>query len=162
MRRLLLVCLALASTCSFGQTYRWIDASGRTVFSDTPPPGKVKSVVKAEDDKESGDALPFAVKKAAENFPVILYTATNCTIECKLARDLLNGRGVPFTEKMVQKKEEIDELTQLVGDNIIPSIKVGKQSSRGFEASAYNNLLDLAGYPKSAPYGSKPAGGLSK
>ena len=44
--------------------------------------------------------------------------------------------------------------TELVGDFFVPSIKVGKQSFRGFEAGAYNNLLDLAGYPKSA---AKPA-----
>ena len=43
-----------------------------------------------------------------------------------------------------------------------PTLKVGKQSFRGFEPAAYNNLLDLAGYPKSAAYGSKPSGGLAK
>ena len=75
---------------------------------------------------------------------------------------MLNSRGVPFTEKMVQKQEEFDELKQLVGDAYVPTLKVGKQSFRGFETGAYNNLLDLAGYPKTAPYGSKPAGGLAK
>jgi hypothetical protein len=44
----------------------------------------------------------------------------------------------------------------------VPALKVGKQSFRGFEAAAWNNLLDLAGYPKTAPYGSKPSGGLAK
>jgi len=31
-----------------------------------------------------------------------------------------------------------------------------------FETGAYSNLLDLAGYPKTAPYGAKPSGGLAK
>jgi len=44
----------------------------------------------------------------------------------------------------------------------VPALKVGKQSFRGFEAGAYNNLLDLAGYPKTAAYGGKPSGGLAK
>ena len=82
--------------------------------------------------------------------------------DCKQARDLLNGRGIPFTEKMVQKQEDVDELKQLVGDTFVPALKVGKQSFRGFEAGAYNNLLDLAGYPKTAAYGGKPSGGLAK
>jgi glutaredoxin len=99
---------------------------------------------------------------AAENFPVTLYTSADCTKECKDARDLLNSRGVPFSERMVQKQEDLDELKQLVGDFFVPVIKVGKQSFRGFEAGAWNNLLDLAGYPKTAPYGSKPSGGLAK
>jgi len=69
---------------------------------------------------------------------------------------------VPFSEKMLQKQEDIDELKKLVGDAFVPTLRVGKQSTRGFEAGAYNNLLDLAGYPKTALPGSKPSGGLSK
>lgn len=162
MRRLLITGLILASTCAFGQTYRWVDASGRTVFSDTPPPGKAKNVAKSEAADSSGDNLPFATKLAMEKFPVTLYTAADCTTDCKQARELLNSRGVPFTEKPLQKKEEFDELSALVGDAFVPSLKVGKQSARGFSASSFNNLLDLAGYPKTAPYGAKPAGGSGK
>ena len=69
---------------------------------------------------------------------------------------------MPFAEKMLQSQEDVAELKQLVGDAFVPALKVGKQSFRGFEAGAWNNLLDLAGYPKSAPYGSKPSGGLAK
>lgn len=161
MPRLLVICLALACTSAFAETYRWVDSTGRVIVSDTPPPGKAQKLVKTGDG-ESGDNQSFAVKRAAENFPVTLYTSADCVSECKQARDLLNARGVPFSEKMLQKQEDLDELKKLVGDTFVPSLKVGKQASRGFEAGSYNNLLDLAGYPKTAPYGSKPAGGLSK
>lgn len=162
MRHFLVLCLLLAGSSAFAETYRWLDSAGRVVISDTPPPGKTKAIVKTGDSAESSDALPYAVKKAAEDFPVTLYTTPDCISECKQARDLLNGRGVPFSEKMLQKAEDFAELKQLVGDAFVPSLKVGKQSSRGFEASTYHNLLDLAGYPKTAPYGSKPSGGLAK
>jgi len=160
MRPLFILTLALASTCASAETYRWVDSAGRVMISDTPPPSTAKSVAKLGESAESTDGLPFALRKAKESFPVILYTSADCTTDCKQARDVLNGRGVPFTEKMLQKAEDASELKQLVGDVFVPSLKVGKQSFRGFEAGAYNNLLDLAGYPKSAPYGSKPAGGL--
>jgi glutaredoxin len=162
MRYLLMLCLAAAGTWALADTYRWTDAAGRTVVSDTPPPGQAKDVVRSGSQASDGETLPFAVKKAAEAFPVTLYTAADCVNECKQARDLLNGRGVPFTEKMVQKPEDARELKQLVGDVFVPALKVGNQRVRGFEAGAYDNLLDLAGYPKSAPYGSKPSGGLSQ
>jgi glutaredoxin len=162
MRYLLMLCLALPGTSLLADTYRWTDSAGKTVISDTPPPGSPKALVKAGGKAETGDNLSFATKKAAEAFPVTLYTAADCVNECKQARDLLNGRGVPFAEKMVQKPEEIAELKQLIGDAFVPSLKVGSQRFRGFEAGAYNNLLDLAGYPKTAAYGSKPSGGLSK
>ena len=162
MRRLFMLCLALTCLQAQAQTYRWTDSAGRTVISDTPPPGQTKSVIKTGEAAEAGEALPFATRKAMASFPVTLYTSADCVADCKQARDVLNGRGVPFTEKMVQKQEDIDELKQLVGDAAVPSLKVGKQSFRGFDGAAYNNLLDLAGYPKTAPYGSKPAGGLSQ
>ena len=162
MRHLLILCLALSSAAALAQAYRWVDPSGRTVISDTPPPGRTHSVAKTGADKENTDGLPYAVKKAAENFPVTLYTSADCVGQCKDARNLLNLRGVPFTEKMVQTPEDFDELKKLVGDAYVPALKVGKQSFRGFEASAYNNLLDLAGYPQTAAYGAKPSGGLAK
>lgn len=160
MRFLLMFCLALTSVQAGAQAYRWIDPSGRIIISDTPPPGKAKGLSRVGEKDEGGDDLSFATRKARESFPVTLYTAADCTTECAQARDLLNKRGVPFTEKMLQKAEDAAELKQLVGDVFVPSLSVGKQSQRGFEAGAYNNLLDLAGYPKSAPFGSKPSGGL--
>lgn len=162
MRRLVILSLALASPFVQAETYRWVDAAGRTIISDTPPPRQVKNVVKTEDAPSTGDNLPFAVKKAMEAYPVTLYTSAECLSECRLARELLNKRGVPFSEKMVQKQEDLDELKELVGAAVVPVLKVGKQTTRGFQTSIYDNLLDLAGYPKTAPYGSKPSGGLAQ
>lgn len=161
MRYLLMLCLALASGAALAETYRWTE-NGKVMITDTPPPGKAKAVQKAGGKEEPGDPTPFAVKKAMEAFPVLLYTSAECVDECKQARELLNGRGVPFAEKMVQTPEEMNELKQLVGDVFVPSLKVGNQRYRGFEAGAYHNLLDLAGYPKTAAFGFKPSGGLSK
>ncbi len=161
MRHLLVLCLALSSLAVSAETYRWVDPPGRTVISDTPPPGRARDVSKSGSGPNT-DGLPYATRMAAENYPVTLYTSADCTKECKDARDLLNSRGVPFSERMVQKQEDVDELKQLVGDFFVPALKVGKQSFRGLEAGAWNNLLDLAGYPKTAPYGSKPSGGLAK
>ena len=162
MRYLLILCLTLVSTLAAGEAYRWVDPQGRTVISDTAPPGRAHDVSRAASAKPDSDGLPYAAKRAAESYPVTLYTSADCVSECKQAREYLNARGVPFTEKMLQKQEDIDELKKLVGDTFIPSIKVGMQTFRGYEPVAYGNLLDLAGYPKSAPYGSKPSGGLAK
>jgi glutaredoxin len=162
MRYLLSLFLFLLVSGTHAETYRWIDSAGNTIISDTPPQGKTKGVTKLGGKPEAADSLSFAMKRAVESFPVVLYTSADCPAECKAARDLLNGRGIPFTEKMMQKPEEFEELKQLVGDIFVPSLKVGSQRFRGFEAGAYNNLLDLASYPKTALPGSKPAAGASK
>lgn len=163
MRRLLVLALAVVSCAAIAQPYRWTDpTTGRTMISDQPPPGNARGVTKSRAPEENVETLPFATKRAIENFPVTLYTSADCIAECKQARDLLNGRGVPFGEVMVQTPEQVSELKTLVGDLFVPTLKVGKLPVRGFQADAYHNVLDLGGYPTSAPLGSKPSGGLGK
>lgn len=161
MRYLLTLCLLLAGSAAMADTYKWTEG-GKTVISDTPPPGKTQTVSKAGTSTEPGDNLPFAVKKAMEAFPVTLYTAADCADDCKQARNLLTRRSIPFSEIIVETQAQIDELKQLIGEAAVPALKVGKERYRGFQATAYDNLLDLAGYPKSAPFGNKALGGAAK
>ena len=161
MRLIIAICLLALSLTASAEAYRWVDsATGRTVISDTPPPRSARDVSKTKDPSNNPEGYGYAARKAAENFPVTLYTSPDCLSECKQARELLNGRGVPFSEKMVQSDEDRAALKALVGDVFVPSLKVGRQNMRGFESVSYHNLLDLAGYPKAAQPGSKPSGGL--
>lgn len=161
--QILLLSAVLGVTSSQAQSlYRWVDrASGQTVFSDQPPPpGAAVTGIRAEATAAAEEApLPYAVRLAAERFPVTLYTVSRCLEPCRQARELLNGRGIPFTETLVDTAEAQDALAaRLGGEFAIPSLFVGSQSFRGFEATAWHSLLDLAGYPATAPYGAKPSG----
>ena len=168
IRHLILLCTALltASTAiAQSTTYRWVDkTTGQTVYSDQPPPPGAQQVVKMTGEERGKEQqLPYATRMASEKFPVTLYTAANCIDECKTARNLLNGRGIPFAEKMLKTQEETAELGKLLGSEAaVPSLVVGRQSFKGYESDAWNNLLDLAGYPKSAPYGAKASGAFAK
>lgn len=159
MRRSLFLVLALASASAWPETYRWVDpASGRTVISDTPPPPTARAVSRAGNDAGGEPSQPFAVRRAAAHFPVTLYTAADCETECRQARELLTGRGIPFAEKKLEKPQDAEELKKLVGDPFVPSLQVGRESVRGFRAEAYHQLLDLAGYPSRALPGASKAG----
>ena len=165
-RLAILIAALLAASHAYAQeTYRWVDPkTGQTIFSDQPPPPGAKQVAKTAGKAQSSDQqMPYATKQAAEKFPVTLYTAANCVDACKQARDLLNGRGIPFSEKMVNSEEEIAALSKKLGSEAAtPTIVVGQQNFKGFESGAWNNLLDLAGYSKSAPYGAKPSGAFAQ
>jgi glutaredoxin len=140
-------------------TYRWIDpGSGRTVISDLPPPPGARQVVRYTTSTGVGEPqLSYAIRQASEKFPVVLFTSVGC-VSCKEARALLDRRGVPFTERVVNSEEELAELArQLGGETPLPSISVGRQSTRGFSPATWNELLDAAGYPASAPYRVRPA-----
>jgi len=171
MRPTALSCLAgitavLVGSAFAGQTtYRWIDPkTGGTVISDQPPPPGAKQAAKSSGGAADGEepAVPFAVKRASEKFPVVLYTSNGCET-CKPARALLNGRGVPFSEKVIASEEELAELGKLLGGPVaLPSIRVGRQGSSGFASAAWHALLDAAGYPTTAPYGSKRSGAATE
>ena len=157
----LAIALAFSSLATAQTTYRWIDkTTGRTVYSDQPPPPGVK-LIETRESPAAGEErqLPFATRQAAQKYPVTLYTAVNCTEACANARAMLNGRGIPFTEKILKTEEEVAEAAKLMGnESFVPGLQVGTQHFPGFESGAWNNLLDLAGYPKTAPYGAKPSG----
>ena len=164
---LLLGCAALSAFTAQAQTsYRWTDPkTGQMVISDKPPPAGVKQVSKYQQgpgEDQDNSNLPYATRKAVENYPVKLYTAPECVEVCQRARDILNTRGVPFTEKLVTTPDDSTELKNIAGEVYIPVLTVGKQVVKGVNASSWNNILDLAGYPKTAPYGTKPSGGLPK
>jgi len=165
---LILLAAALSATSLAGAqtTYRWVDqATGKTIYSDLPPPPGTPGVAKVGKEASNGKPqVPYATRQAAEKYPVTLYTAASCTDPCSQARDLLNQRGVPFTEKIVSTVEEHAEFSKLMGSKeaMVPSLIVGQQRFTGLETGAWNNLLDLAGYPKSAPYGAKPSGAFAQ
>ena len=140
-------------------TYRWIDpGSGHTVISDLPPPPGARQVIHYTTNTGVGEPqIPYAVRQATEKFPVVLYTSVGC-VTCKEARALLDRRGVPFSERAPNSEEELAELArQLGGEALLPSIRVGRQSVRGFSPTAWIELLDAAGYPSSAPYRVRPS-----
>lgn len=158
--RLATLCIALAfSSLTVAQTttYRWIDkTTGQTVYSDQPPPPGARLIEAREDRAAPADSrqLPYATRQAAEKYPVKLYTTANCTEICATARTLLSGRGIPFTEILLKTQEEIAEVAKAMGtESFVPGLQVGSQRFAGYESGAWHNLLDLAGYPKSAPFG---------
>lgn len=154
MRILLAVALCALATGASAQVYRWTDDQGRTHITDTPPPTSVKGVKKAAPTAATSPTTapqpaaqePFAVQQAKAKYPVTLYTVPNCE-GCNLARKLLNARGVPFKETSMTDAAQMEEFKQLVGGNTVPAMIVGSTVQKGFEESAYQRLLDAAGYP---------------
>ena len=166
LRLALVIVALLAATLADAQTtYRWIDQkTGKTVFSDLPPPPGAKQVVKQSGEQAVDERQqPYATRQAAQKFPVTLYTTASCADACEQARTLLNARGVPFAERQLNSDQDLAELAKLLGSEAgVPSLSVGQQSVRGLSDDVWNDLLDLAGYPKSAPFGAKPSGTLAK
>ena len=158
-RIMMAVWMAAASTSlAAASLYQWKDAQGRTVYSDQPPPPNIRS---AQQKAFNGNVIEigesYATKTAREKYPITLY-ASACGPLCDQARQLLIQRGVPFSSKDPQASPAAQaELQKLTGRLNVPVLVVGSDKIDGFETGEWQAALDRAGYPKSAPAGSKPA-----
>ena len=151
---LLLGCLAIMPLgIQAGEMFRWVDSRGIVHYSDTPPPKSEQAdTIKISNAAGSDDALPFETLRAKQNFPVTLYVGSRCGDLCDQARSLLNKRGIPFSEKVLNTTDDLAALKKLSGNDSIPTLAVGKTYLGGFVASQWHGELDIAGYPKTAPY----------
>lgn len=133
--------------------YKWTDADGRVGYGDSPP-REARNIQRIDLRSDDGGnellrGLPYALRRVAEQHPVVLYTTAPCA-PCDAGRELLRARGVPFVERTVNSNDDIDELQRIAGTNRLPVLAVGRQFERSFETGAWNALLDLAGYPRSS------------
>lgn len=153
---LLMACmLVLVNTEAQADTlYRWVDNEGKVHYGDRPEADAARIEQKkfAIPTVSDDDLLPYEARRARQNFPVTLYVSESCGDLCTQARDFLNKRGIPFTEKSLALQAEVEEFKKLSGGDGVPALAVGKKYLNGFEAGLWGSELDIAGYPKTAPY----------
>jgi hypothetical protein len=155
---LLLLAGLLIVTGAHAELYRSIDSSGKVHYSDRPLAGAEDvTQVRADKAPTPDESLPYETRRAMQNFPVTLYSFPDCGSVCQEGRDLLTRRGVPFTEKSLTTLEDIEAFNKASGDKSLPKLTVGKTWIRGFLAEQWNRELDVAGYPRTAPYRPRPS-----
>ena len=130
------------------QIHKWVDANGKTHFSDKPPPANVKPApIKGSTGAAGGVSLPYALATATRNFPVTLYTGSPCA-SCDQGRTFLKARGIPFAEKTISTVEDQQKFKEATGATDLPVLLVGKAKSVGFQASGWTTMLNVALYPE--------------
>lgn len=133
--------------------FRWVDKAGKMNYGDIPPAGATDvERLKLSNEPAQNEYLPYETRRAQQNFPVTLYVGNGCGEVCDQARSLLIKRGIPFSEKLLNYKEDVDAFKQLSGFDGVPALSVGKTFLRGFLAEQWHSELDIAGYPKTASY----------
>ena len=149
--------LVLASHGALAQAvYRIVGPDGKVTFSDRPPPAASQAKSSQDTRAEAaavggntGSALPYELQQIARRFPVTLYTSKDCA-PCNSARNLLNNRGVPYSERTVSTNEDNDALQRISGDNALPFGTIGGQQLKGFSDIEWTDYLNAAGYPKTS------------
>ena len=133
--------------------HRIVGPDGRVTFSDQPPPSATArpqpgaSGSAPATSAGGGGQLPYELRQIASRYPVVLYTGDNCA-PCNAGRNLLNSRGVPYTEKTVNTADDVQALRRLNSDATLPLLTIGGQKLRGYLETEWTQYLDAAGYPK--------------
>ena len=140
---MLMVCAGSAQA----QLYKSVGPNGKVTYSDTPPATAAKVEVKPIGGGAGGQGFPFDVAEAVRTSPIVMFSSAGCP-SCEEGRKLLIARGIPFTEKNVLTKEDLDVLKRAGGDKVLPYMTVGRIKQEGFEENTWNRLLTTAGYPE--------------
>lgn len=134
------------------ELYRWVDKSGKVHYGDIPAEDAEKLKFSLPDTEAASGIdetkLPYEVRIARKNFPVTLYVSEQCGEPCKLSRDFLNKRHVPFDESLIKSEEDLAKFKQISGTDNVPALSVGNVWLRGFQPEQWREELDAAGYPK--------------
>lgn len=135
--------------------YKVVGPDGRVTYTDRPPADASAKVTDLN--RRGGNlvatpaaatgGLPADLQRLAERFPVTLFTAADCG-PCNDGRQLLQQRGVPYTERLVANNDDIAALERTVGGRTVPALTVGGQALRGFNPGDWTSYLDAAGYPR--------------
>lgn len=154
--------VATAALAQPTPVYRYVEPSGRVVYSDRPPPPDAKSVQtrRLGANYIETSTPDLAAQAASERFPATLFTF-ECGDICLSAEGLLNKRGVPFATVNVQSDEQgMVRLKTLTGEDKAPVLALGdKIIVKGFNEARWQAALDEAGYPKTPSPRRAPVGG---
>jgi glutaredoxin len=133
--------------------YKVVNPDGTVTYTDRPPPAAIgkptapSAGTPAADAAATQAALPLELRQAMGRFPVTLYSSDDCA-PCEAGRRVLQGRGIPFTERRVLNEDDAEALTRLSGGRSVPTLTIGSQALRGFSESDWQSYLDAAGYPR--------------
>lgn len=132
--------------------YKVIGPDGSVTYTDRPPSSgtaRVTDLGRPGSTPTPGpdSALPFELRQAVTRFPVTLYSTTDCA-PCDSARQFLQQRGVPYSERLVANDDDAAALERLVGGRTVPALTIGGQALRGLSQTDWTAYLDAAGYPR--------------
>jgi glutaredoxin len=126
--------------------YKVVGPDGKVTYTDRPPSDRPAAQLKTNGATASTEGLPYELKQVVSRYPVTLYTGKDCP-PCDGARQMLKGRGVPFTEKTVTASEDLQALRQREGTEQLPVVRIGQKQLIGFSQQDWSAYLDAAGYP---------------
>lgn len=139
--------------------YKHVDEQGNVTYTSSKPEGETGEF--EEKEVSQPDETPDTDLDAlAEDTPIMFYSAPQCAA-CDMVRTYLTSTGMPFTEVDVSDDYDAQQaMKQDVGSLNVPTVSVGGRNLSGFNASALDTILEVAGYPVGSAGGATDTGAV--
>lgn len=144
---LLGLALCLAPAMPAWAVYKVVGPNGGVTFTDVPPAGSQAAPVTGLPPASPRHELPEKLRQLQQQAPVVIYTTPNCKA-CDDGVRFLRGRGIPYTEKSVETAQDAQAFKAMDPEMRVPLLSVaGVDLPPGFDAGAWGQTLNAAGYP---------------
>jgi glutaredoxin len=140
---------ALLMTPGVWAQYKVVGPDGRITYTDKPPAAGANAPSGANGGVDSAATLPLVVRQAVAKYPVTLFTSKDCA-PCDQGRQLLQGRGVPYSESRIDTPADIEALARSTGSRSLPTLRIGTQVLKGLTSADWGDYLTAAGYPRTS------------
>lgn len=164
MKRLALATAMLLASLPALALYKVVGPDGKVTYTDRAPADASSKATSLGRDgattlpaPAADSLLPLELRLVVAKYPFTLFTGLDCA-PCDSARQWLQQRGVPYTEKQVLNEADAAAFERAVGARTIPGATIGSQPLRGFSPADWDAYLDAAGYPRESklPRGWQP------
>ncbi|MEO8005212.1 MAG: glutaredoxin family protein [Betaproteobacteria bacterium] len=143
--------LLVAAGLAVADMYKWVDESGKTHYTDSPPPGKKAQKLDLKINSIAGPPVVSAftggaasTSNSAAAAKVKVYGATWCGY-CKRAKAYLQARRTPFEDIDVERSAQGQSEFLALGGRGVPVILVGDQRMDGYRQETLEGMLKHAG-----------------
>jgi len=133
---LILFISGLLTSAVNAEIYKYVDSSGRVVYSSEKPPSNeaAQKVTIHDNSVSSMESYDENGKKA-----VVMYSASWCGI-CRQARAYFEGQGIDYNEYDVDTNARGKRDFARLGGRGVPIILVGDQRMDGFSKARFERL----------------------
>ncbi len=127
----------LSVSAAYGEIYKWVDADGKTHFSDAKPKSEAVEAVTLKINTYTDVSFDDGSGDVGEK--VVMYSTSWCGY-CKKARRYFERNNIAFVEYDIERNRRAKAEYDRLGGRGVPVILVGTRRMNGFSVDGFKRI----------------------
>ncbi len=136
-RAIVLLFFVLSVSAAYGEIYKWVDANGKTYFSDSKPKSDSVEAVTLKINTYTDVSFDDGAGDVGEK--VVMYSTSWCGY-CKKARRYFERNNITFVEYDIERNRRAKAEYDRLGGRGVPVILVGTRRMNGFSVDGFKRI----------------------